>query len=50
MKLIITWIFPSYVRGILNWPNITLKRDAPFRGGFEGLFFFGFGGGFANLP
>lgn len=21
-------------------PNITLKRDAPFRGGFEGLLFF----------
>jgi hypothetical protein len=21
-------------------PNITLKRDAPFRGGFEGLYFF----------
>jgi hypothetical protein len=29
--------------------NITLKRDALYRGGFEGLFFFGFGG-FANLP
>jgi hypothetical protein len=29
--------------------NITLKRDAPFRGGFEGLLFFRLGG-FANLP
>jgi hypothetical protein len=23
-----------------SWPNIALKRDAPFRGGFEGLLFF----------
>jgi hypothetical protein len=32
-------------------PNITLKlkRDAPYRGGFEGLFFFGFGS-FTYLP
>jgi len=29
--------------------NITLKWDAPFRGGFKGLLFFGFGG-FADLP
>jgi hypothetical protein len=25
-------------------PNITLKRDAPFRGGFEDLLFFSFCG------
>jgi hypothetical protein len=23
-----------------TWPNITLKRDAPYRGGFEGSLFF----------
>jgi hypothetical protein len=29
-------------------PNITLKRDAPFRGGFEDLLFFSFCG-FSHL-
>jgi hypothetical protein len=34
---------------INSMPNMALKRDAPFRGGFEVLSFFGFGG-FANRP
>ena len=25
---------------VITWPNIMLKRDASFRGGFGGLLFF----------
>jgi len=31
---VVVWLLPVYR------PNMSLKRDAPFRGGFESLLFF----------